>query len=170
MAEHDKIRAMSDRAYCQYLEQMQRPECLGWEAKVASGRFGQAELTAHTKGGEHLGRHRALAEIATMLAAAEPQAAPAQDVAPTDVQPLFWYRPCSDGGYEGPIHNASIGDVRKRSGAWVPLAPVAQPAAQPADARADDELARAKAAINATYDPDYMAGCGSLTRSQDNAS
>ena len=35
--------------------------------------------------------------------------------------PLFWYRPCSNGMYEGPIHNAQIEDVRKQSGAWVPL-------------------------------------------------
>lgn len=35
--------------------------------------------------------------------------------------PLFWYRPRSDGGYEGPIHNTVIEDVRKNSGAWVPL-------------------------------------------------
>jgi len=36
-------------------------------------------------------------------------------------QPLFWYRPRSDGLYEGPIHNAQIESVRKESGAWVPL-------------------------------------------------
>ena len=49
---------------------------------------------------------------------------------PVQQGPLFWYRPCSDGGYEGPISNGSIEDVRKRSGAWIPLvaAPVqAQP-------------------------------------------
>ena len=40
--------------------------------------------------------------------------------APVQV-PLFWYRPCSNGMYEGPIHNAQIEDVRKQSGAWVPL-------------------------------------------------
>lgn len=36
-------------------------------------------------------------------------------------EPLFWYRPRSDGGYEGPLHNGQIEDVRKASGAWVPL-------------------------------------------------
>ena len=36
-------------------------------------------------------------------------------------EPLFWYRPRSDGFYEGPIHNAQIEQVRKDSGAWVPL-------------------------------------------------
>lgn len=51
-------------------------------------------------------------------------------------EPLFWYRPRSDGGYEGPLHNGQIEDVRKASGAWVPLfagaAPVsAEPVAVP---------------------------------------
>lgn len=36
-------------------------------------------------------------------------------------KPLFWYRPCSDGAYEGPIHDSSIEEVRKKSGAWKPL-------------------------------------------------
>jgi len=43
-----------------------------------------------------------------------PPAAPVQE-------PVFWYRPCSNGMYEGPIHNAQIEEVRKQSGAWVPL-------------------------------------------------
>ncbi len=47
----------------------------------------------------------------------EAKAGPAQE-------PLFWYRPRSDGMYEGPIHNAQIEQVRKQSGAWVPLVPV----------------------------------------------
>lgn len=34
---------------------------------------------------------------------------------------VFWYRPRSDGGYEGPIHSDSIEAVRKESGAWLPL-------------------------------------------------
>jgi len=36
-------------------------------------------------------------------------------------EPMFWYRPRSDGGYEGPLHNERIEEVRKRCGAWVPL-------------------------------------------------
>lgn len=36
-------------------------------------------------------------------------------------EPLFWYRPRSDGGYEGPLHNGQIDAVRKASGAWAPL-------------------------------------------------
>ena len=50
------------------------------------------------------------------------------------VAPMFWVRLCSDGLYEGPIHNARIEEVRQQSGAWSPLylgASPAQPAAQP---------------------------------------
>ena len=36
-------------------------------------------------------------------------------------EPVFWWRPCSDGAYEGPLHNNSIERVRKQSGAWSPL-------------------------------------------------
>lgn len=36
-------------------------------------------------------------------------------------EPVFWYRKRSDGGYEGPIHHAEIEEVRRNSGAWVPL-------------------------------------------------
>ncbi|QQB38392.1 hypothetical protein I6I07_19260 [Achromobacter deleyi] len=41
--------------------------------------------------------------------------------APVAGEALFWYRPRSDGWYEGPIHNDRIEEARKRSGAWVPL-------------------------------------------------
>ena len=44
-------------------------------------------------------------------------------------EPVFWWRPCSDGTYEGPLHNNSIERVRKLSGAWSPL--YALPGAQP---------------------------------------
>ena len=43
-------------------------------------------------------------------------------------QPMFWYRPRSDGCYEGPIHNAQIEQVRKESGGWHPLYTAPQPA------------------------------------------
>ena len=46
---------------------------------------------------------------------------PPGDSAPGAGDALFWFRPCSDGGYEGPIHNDRIEDVRKLSGAWLPL-------------------------------------------------
>lgn len=40
---------------------------------------------------------------------------------PAQQEPLFWYRPRSDGFYEGPIHNAQIEQIRKDSGGWQPL-------------------------------------------------
>lgn len=46
-------------------------------------------------------------------------------------EPMFWVRICSDGSYEGPIHNSAIERVRKASGAWSPLythTPAAKPA------------------------------------------
>ncbi|MCP2516789.1 hypothetical protein M5J07_17755 [Achromobacter mucicolens] len=61
------------------------------------------------------------AAFQAMLAAAPTPPASAQDDARDERQPLFWYRPRSDDSYEGPIHNDHIEDVRKQSGAWVPL-------------------------------------------------
>ena len=46
-------------------------------------------------------------------------------------EPLFWYKPHPNGMYNGPIHNAQIGDVLRGSEEWVPLydkPPAAQPA------------------------------------------
>ncbi|WP_286938943.1 hypothetical protein [Achromobacter sp. UBA4530] len=57
------------------------------------------------------------------LAAVFWRAASAQDDAKDERRPLFWYRPRSDDGHEGPIHNDRIEEVRKQSGAWVPLYP-----------------------------------------------
>lgn len=58
-----------------------------------------------------------------------------RDVLASEAQaaPMFWVRLCSDGTYEGPIHNNSIELARKTSGAWSPLhlhpvPPVEQPA------------------------------------------
>ncbi|HBX1991254.1 ead/Ea22-like family protein [Klebsiella pneumoniae] len=35
--------------------------------------------------------------------------------------PLFWVRVKSDGGYEGPVHDSQLEEVRKKSGEWLPL-------------------------------------------------
>ena len=64
---------------------------------------------------------------------------------PVQREPLFWYRPCSDGGYEGPISNGSIEDVRKRSGAWIPL--VAAPVQAGAQAQAQERKPKCVARI-----------------------
>ncbi len=65
-----KLAGMSDAAYCLYIEQMRRPECLGWEAKVRAGQFGREHLAAFMHAAEMLGRHKALAEAAQMVRAA----------------------------------------------------------------------------------------------------
>lgn len=41
--------------------------------------------------------------------------------APNEVAPLFWYRPCSDGTYDGPLYNSNTGESKNLSKAWVPL-------------------------------------------------
>ena len=66
----ERMRARSDNAYCDYIGQLSRDECLGWEIKVERGKFGEAELKAHCAAAEKLGRHRALNEAANMLAGA----------------------------------------------------------------------------------------------------
>ena len=62
-----RMRARADNAYCDYINQSRRDECLGWEIKAERGRFGEAELKAHCAAAEKLGRHRALHEAAKML-------------------------------------------------------------------------------------------------------
>jgi hypothetical protein len=69
----------STAAYRQYIEAMQRTECLGWEHKVKTGRFGEAELKAHCKAAEYLGMHRAYSDAVNLLAAAPTAAIPAVD-------------------------------------------------------------------------------------------
>ena len=64
----ERMRARADNAYCDYIGQLRRDECLGWEIKVERGKFGEAELKAHCAAAEKLGRHRALHEAASMLA------------------------------------------------------------------------------------------------------
>ena len=61
------FRRLSDSAYCNYIEQIGRDACLGWEHKAAHGKFGEAELKGHTRAGEMLGRHKAFAEAANAL-------------------------------------------------------------------------------------------------------
>ena len=63
----DRLQARADNAYCDYIGLCRRDECLGWEAKVGKGLFGDAELKAHKDAAEKLGRHRALQEAANLL-------------------------------------------------------------------------------------------------------
>lgn len=66
----ERMRARADNAYCDYIGQLRRDECLGWEIKVERGNFGEPEMKAHCAAAEKLGRHRALHEAADMLAEA----------------------------------------------------------------------------------------------------
>ena len=75
------FRGLSDRAYCNYIEQMRRDACLGWEHKAAHGKFGEAELKGHTIAGEMLGRHKAFAEAANALRGSD---APLTHPSPSD--------------------------------------------------------------------------------------
>lgn len=61
------FRSLSDRAYCNYIEQMRRDVCLGWEYKAAHGKFGELELKGHVLAAQQLGRHKAFREAANAL-------------------------------------------------------------------------------------------------------
>ena len=63
----DRLQTRADNAYGDYIGLCRRDECLGWEAKVEKGLFGDAELKAHKDAAEQLGRHRALQEVANLL-------------------------------------------------------------------------------------------------------
>jgi hypothetical protein len=53
----ERMQAFADRQYCLGIEMLQRQECLGWEAKVKAGRFGQAHPHAHVQAGRYFGAH-----------------------------------------------------------------------------------------------------------------
>ena len=61
------FRGLSDRAYCNFIEQIGSDVCLGWKYKARHGMFGEAELKGHTLAGEMLGRHKAFDEAANAL-------------------------------------------------------------------------------------------------------
>lgn len=62
-----ELKAKADTTYCDYIAQMGRNECLGFDAKLANGTFGRRELTAHTVAATLLGRHQAFAEAVVTL-------------------------------------------------------------------------------------------------------
>ena len=77
----DVFRRLSDRAYCNYIEQIVSDVCLGWKYKARHGMFGEAELKGHTLAGEMLGRHKAFAEAANALRGSD---APITDPSPQE--------------------------------------------------------------------------------------
>lgn len=56
------LQVRADSCYCGYINDMMKPECLGWEQKVKIGKFGKAELDAHIAAAIKLGRHQGLME------------------------------------------------------------------------------------------------------------
>lgn len=64
-----QLRELSAAKYCEALRIARTAECLGWEAKVKSVKFGPAEMDAHTNHnlamGEHIGIAKAIKLITT---------------------------------------------------------------------------------------------------------
>ena len=63
----DRLRRLSEGAYCDYSQKLNRDECLGAEAKIDLHQFSNSELKAHCAAAEQLGRHKALFEAARLL-------------------------------------------------------------------------------------------------------
>jgi len=64
-----ELQAKSDDAYIRYVEQLRQDACLGEEAKIKSGMFKQANLDAHRRAAELIGKHKAFSEAAAALRA-----------------------------------------------------------------------------------------------------
>jgi hypothetical protein len=62
-----ELKQQSDIAYVNYVNQMRKNECLGWEAKVKCGEFGRVELDAHNRASSEFGKHQAFNEAIRML-------------------------------------------------------------------------------------------------------
>jgi hypothetical protein len=60
----------ADRAYCQSLDQFQKPECLGWAAKAHAGKFGNDEHLGHKRANELMGRHQGIVHALKVIRAA----------------------------------------------------------------------------------------------------
>ena len=63
----DQLRERASRAYCDYIDQLRKTECLGWEQKVKSGKFGEPELLAHKRAYELFGKHVGYNDALKML-------------------------------------------------------------------------------------------------------
>lgn len=71
----DEIRRIADSAYCASLNKFSSTPCLGFEFKVANGRFGKTEHDAHAEAnrlmGRHFGMHEALRIIREAVSKSE---------------------------------------------------------------------------------------------------
>jgi hypothetical protein len=64
----DELKAESERSYCQSTrDAYSKPEVLGADAKLASGRFGRAELEAHKLNARQDERSRALMHAVNVI-------------------------------------------------------------------------------------------------------
>ena len=61
------LREKGDRGYMEMVEVSKRHECLGFEAKMSTGRFGKPELEAHKQCAQLYGKHLAFYLGAAML-------------------------------------------------------------------------------------------------------
>lgn len=87
-------------------------------------------------------------------------AAPVATAVQQEEPPMFWVRLRSDGGYEGPIHNDAIEEVRKRSGTWRGLYLEAAPAvAQPLTPLTDEQMLALTLPISHDAPSTYAALC-----------
>lgn len=70
------LSGISSKAYCDYTAQMSKDECLGWEHKVATGKFGWPEIDAHCEAARLLSLHRTSHDAAVAIDAALSQVQP----------------------------------------------------------------------------------------------
>ena len=61
------LKSRSDNAYCDFIAQMRRDECLGSEFKMEHGKFGPLQLKAHIAAYTLLGRHQAFTEALVLI-------------------------------------------------------------------------------------------------------
>ncbi|MET0356185.1 MAG: hypothetical protein ABW044_05365 [Cellvibrio sp.] len=87
----------------------------------------------------------------TLFYAAPPQSV---EISGESDEPVFYYRPTSSGGYEGPIHANSIEKVRIGSGVWKPLFDHSRPSPNKADVTSSDLIESGKAFL-AAWDEIY---------------
>lgn len=66
-----KLRWLSAAKYCEAIRIARTTACLGWEAKVKSGKFGHAEMDAHTNHNLAMGEHVGIAKAIKLIMEAE---------------------------------------------------------------------------------------------------
>jgi hypothetical protein len=95
---------------------------------------------------------------------------------PSTTDATAWIRYCSDGTYEGPIHDSQMDDIRRKSGAWTPLGRLHSAPPNPdtedhgsiagvVDSIGNDETGRPRILISTTRDQIRAFGPNLLFRS-----